>query len=134
MKFLPKIALVLTAAVSCAAGAATPLSPQADQERRDRNREEALAAYHASAEGRSYSSNAAYHDDSVTGKVKHAEDKAVAKTEHAGHTVAEDTRHATKPVRDFTHRQLNKSREFEARQNQRYGKAPASDDHGDAIK
>jgi Ni/Co efflux regulator RcnB len=140
MKFLPKIVLVMTAAVSCAAGAATPLSPQADQERRDRNREEALAAYHASPEGRSYGSNASYssnsgyRDDSVKGKVKHAEDTVVTKTKHAGHTVATETRKATKPVRDFTHRQLNKSRDFEARQNQKYGKASAQADHGDAIK
>jgi Ni/Co efflux regulator RcnB len=140
MKFLPKIALVLTAAASCAAGAATPLSAQADQERRDRNREEALAAYHASPEDRSYgsnasySSNSSYRDDSVTGKVKHAEDAVVTKTKEAGHTVATETRKVTKPVRDFTHRELNKSREFEARQNQKYGKAPAPAEHGDAIK
>ena len=125
MKFLPKIVLVLTAAASCAAGAATALTPQADQERRDRNREEALAAYHASPEGRSYSSNSGYRDDSVKGKVKHAEDTVVTKTKEAGNTVAAKTNQATKPVRDFTHRQLNKSREFEARQNQQYGKAPA---------
>ena len=98
MKFLPKIVLVLTAAASCAAGAATPLSPQADQERRDRNREEALAAYHASPEGRSYSSNASYNgngtyrDDSVKGKVKHAEDSVVTTTKEAGHTVADEDR------------------------------------------
>jgi Ni/Co efflux regulator RcnB len=133
MKFLPKIVLVLTAAASCAAGAATALTPQADQERRDRNREEALAAYHASPEGRSYG-NASYHDDSVTAKVKHAEDDVVTKTKQAGNTVAAKTDQATKPVRDFTHRQLDKSREFEARQNQRYGKAPAPEAHGDAAK
>ena len=48
--------------------------------------------------------------------------------------MAAKTSQATKPVRDFTHRQLNKSREFEARQNQKYGKAPAQAEHGDAIK
>ena len=52
MKFLPKIVLVLTAAASCAAGAASALTPEQDQARRDRNREEALAAYHASAQSR----------------------------------------------------------------------------------
>ena len=140
MKFLPKIVLVLTAAASCAAGAATPLSPQADQERRDRNREEALAAYHSSPQGRSYSSSASYNsngsyrDDSVKGKVKHAEDTVVTNTKQATNTVATKTKQATKPVRDFTHRQLNKARDFEARENARYGKAPASADHGDAIK
>ena len=133
MKFLPKIALVLTAAASCAAGAAT-LTPQADQERRARNNEEALAAYRASPEGRSYTSNTSYRDDSVKGKVQRAEDTAVTKTKEVGNTVAAKTSQATKPVRDFTHRQLNKSRDFEARQNQKYGKAPAQAEHGDAIK
>jgi Tfp pilus assembly protein PilP len=46
MKSSPKLVLALLAAVSCAAGAET-YSSQADQARRERNREEALANYRA---------------------------------------------------------------------------------------
>ena len=46
MKTSPKLVLALLAAVSCAAGAET-YSSQADQARRERNREEALANYRA---------------------------------------------------------------------------------------
>ena len=46
MKTSPKLVLALLAAVSCAAGAET-YSSQADQARRERNREEALAHYRA---------------------------------------------------------------------------------------
>ena len=46
MKTSPKLVLALLAAVSCAAGADT-YSSQADQARRERNREEALASYRA---------------------------------------------------------------------------------------
>ena len=46
MKTLPKLVLALLETASCAAGADT-YSSQADQARRDRNREEALANYRA---------------------------------------------------------------------------------------
>jgi hypothetical protein len=117
MKFLPKLALILTTAASCAAGAAT-LTPQADQERRDRNNEEALAAYRASPE-----SHGAYDDNSVTGKAK-----------HASKTVSAEASKATKPVRDFTHRQLDKSRAFEARQNAKYGMTATPNKNGETLK
>jgi Ni/Co efflux regulator RcnB len=126
MKFLPKIVLVLTAAASCAAGAASVLSPQADQERRDRNREEALAAYHASPASRGYSDDTTYRDD----------DSVTSKAKHAGHTVKMKTEQTTRPVRNFTHRQLNKMRAFSERQDERYGKPTTSapNPHGDEMK
>src|SRR4051812_29761639 len=47
MKTLPKIALALSAFAAVGASAQTFYSGQADQERRERNREEALSAYHS---------------------------------------------------------------------------------------
>src|SRR3954451_14672737 len=46
MKTMPRIALALSAFAAVGAGAQTFYSGQADQDRRERNREEALAAYH----------------------------------------------------------------------------------------
>jgi hypothetical protein len=142
MKFLPKIVLVLTAAASCAAGAASVLTPEQDQARRDRNREEALAAYHASAQSRGDSavysgsakmSHTTHTDTGWKAKTQHAEDKVQADAASAGHTVATKTDKATKPVRDFTHHELNKLRDFSARQDAHYGKT-AANQNGDAVK
>jgi hypothetical protein len=144
MKFLPKIVLVLTAATSCAAGAASALTPEQDQARRDRNREEALTAYHASAQSRgdstAYSgsgsakmSHTAHTDNGWKAKTQHAEDKVQADAASAGHTVATKTDKATKPVRDFTHHELNQLRDFSARQDAHYGKT-TSNQNGDTVK
>ena len=75
MKNSAKLVLAALALASCAAGAETVYSGQADQERRDRNREEALANYRAHAKTDRQSADS---------KVQRAENS----TKHAAHEVA----------------------------------------------
>jgi hypothetical protein len=104
MKFLPQLVLVLTAVASGAAGAQAAMSDQADQDRRARNREEALANYHANADRSS------------------------------GDTVRERTHKTAQSVRGFTHRQAQKARNFSDRQNRRYGTNTKPNPHPEGGK
>lgn len=107
MKILPTLVLVLTAAATCAAGAETSFSSQADQERRDRNREEALEHYRA-ANGTA--------DDRAAPRETLRE-----RTHDTAETVRAKTHRTAQSVRHFTHRQAEKARDFSDRQNARYG-------------
>lgn len=121
MKILPKLALTLVALASGAAGAATVYSGQADQERRDRNREEALAAYHASP---------GYSDERTT-------DRDGRTVREKTHHVAQETRWKThktaQTVRGFTHRQADKVRDFTDRENARHGVSSSKNDVGESA-
>lgn len=111
MKILPKLALTLVALASGIAGAAT-LSSQTDQERRDRNREEALAAYHSSPQ---YDADRSVDRDNRTLREK---------SHHAAQTVRAKTHTSAQKVRGFTHRQAEKVRDFTDKENAKYGASP----------
>ena len=100
MNAFTKIALTLATVGSCVAASAQTYDSQADQERRARNRDEAVAAWERQHNGRS---EAAY-------------------TEHDTHhaSVREKTHEEASKTRSFTHRQLNKLRRFSDRQNARF--------------
>ena len=109
MNILPKLALTLVALASGAAGAATVYSSQADQERRDRNREEALAAYHASP-------------GSMDERTTDSDHRTLReKTHHAAQETRAKTHKTAQTVRGFTHRQAEKVRDFTDRENAKYG-------------
>ena len=95
MKTSPKLVLALLAAVSCAAGAET-YSSQADQARRERNREEVMAKH-------GLDNSATYRSDSTTHRV---EEKKTLKSE---------TNRAVAATKNFGHRTADKMREFGAK-------------------
>jgi len=100
MNALTKIALTLATVGSCAAASAQTYDSQADQERRARNRDEAIAAWEHQ---RDRHRDVAYDD----------------RAEH--HTSAREKTHAeASKTRSFTHRQLNKLRHFSDRQEARF--------------
>ncbi|MEP7301280.1 MAG: hypothetical protein ABI699_07105 [Caldimonas sp.] len=102
MKSIVRIAFALTTLAACAAASAEPYD-QADQERRARNREEAIAK----------------HGDSRVSYQAGSEERT---------TLREKTHRAADKTRSFTHRQAEKMRRFGERQNRRYGTpAPAID-------
>lgn len=103
MKFLSTLVLVLTAAASGMAGAATYNS---DQDRRDQNREEALSKWRADHGELAASSSST---DSRT----------------RGSSLREKTREGAASVRNFTHRQAETARRFSERQDRRMGKQHA---------
>ncbi|MGZ8259626.1 MAG: hypothetical protein ACXWUL_03635 [Caldimonas sp.] len=104
MKILPKIALALSAFAVVGASAQTVHSGQADQDRRDRNREEALAKHR-------------------TGGATAAEDRSTVREK--GHRAAQATRgvaHKTADaVRRAGHATAEKAREITDRTNAKFG-------------
>jgi hypothetical protein len=131
MKFLPKLALATTAFLACTVGAQAALSDQADQERRDRNREEALAAYRAQNGG----TTAPRGDRTLRGKAHDTAETVRDKAHDTADTVRGKTHRTAQNVRGFTHRQAEKTRDFGARHGARRGMAntepPA---HGEGMK
>jgi hypothetical protein len=122
MKIPSKIALALSAFAVVGASAQTIYSGQADQERRERNREEALAAYRAehgtAADARTSRETARERTHDVARKAR-----------HEGHEVAESTRRVThksaNAVRRAGHKTAEKAREVTDRANAKFG-APAN--------
>ena len=119
MKTSPKLVLaLLAAAVSCAVGAET-YSSQADQARRERNREEALANYRAGH----------------TTAREEAHDVAQS-ARHAGHEVAESSRHVAHKTADegrhVGHKVAVKARETTAKADAKFGTVEQKDAHGEA--
>jgi len=100
MNAFTKIALTLATVGSCVAASAQSYDSQADQDRRARNRDEAVAAWERQHNGRS---DVAYTDRD---------------THHA--SVREKTHEEASKTRSFTHRQLNKMRSFSDRQNAKF--------------
>ena len=118
MKSISKLVIALATLGSCAVATAQPYG-QADQERRERNREEAIAHYERmqrdagdsrSMHGRSMHST---RDGTVREDARDAKDNVRSKT----HDAAQSTR-------SFTHRQLNKVRNFGERQQRKYPNRP----------
>ena len=118
MKTLPKLALALLATASCAAGADT-YSSQADQARRDRNREEALAHYRAG------NTTARQETHEVAQSARQAGHKVAEESRHVGHEVAEGSRQAG-------HKVAVKARDTTARVDAKYGTVQKKDGHGEA--
>jgi len=99
MKTASKLVLALVATASC--GLAAAQSDLSDQQRRERNREEAIAKWE---QQRSNGATARRDDGSIG----------------ANKSVQENTRHAATKTRSFTHRQLQKMRRFGERQEARH--------------
>ena len=118
MKTSPKLVLALLAAVSCAAGADT-YSSQADQARRERNREEALASYRA---GNTTARQEAH--------------EVAQSARHAGHEVAESSRNVAHKTanegRRVGHNVAVKARDTTAKADAKFGTVEKKDAHGEA--
>ena len=112
MKIPSKIALALSAFAVVGASAQTVYSGQSDQERRERNREEALANYRAGS-------------TSTSSTVRRETHEAAQATRRGAHRVAESTRHAThksaNAVRRAGHKTAEKAREVSAKANAKVG-------------
>ncbi len=102
MKSFNKFVLGALALGSCAIAVAQPYGA-ADQERRDRNREELIARHERMGETHS----------SVKQEVREGADTVTDKTRRAGHKAA-----------SFTRRQLGKVRNFGERQQAKFPPAP----------
>lgn len=117
MKTSPKLVLALLAAVSCAAGAET-YSSQADQARRERNREEALANYRA---GHMTAREEAHEAANSARRGAH---KVADEGRHVGHEVASESRHVG-------HKVAVKARDTTARADAKFGTVPKKDATGE---
>ena len=128
MKKSAKLVFAALALASCAAGAETYYNGQSDQERRDRNREEALANYRAGTSTTSADSKA----HRVENSTKHAAHEVAESTRHVSHEVAESTRHAThktaEAARRVGHKTAQEARDITARADAKFGAVP----HGKA--
>ena len=118
MKTTPKLVLALLAAVSCAAGAET-YSSQADQARRERNREEALANYRA---GHTTARQEAHE---VAQSARHGTHKVAESTRDVAHKAANEGRHVG-------HKVAVEARESTARADAKFGTVEKKDAHGEA--
>lgn len=130
MKTSPKLVLALLAAVSCAAGAET-YSSQADQARRERNREEALADYRAGhttarAEAHEAANAARRGGHKVAESTREAGHKVANEGRHVGHKVAEESR-------SVGHTVAVKARDTTARADAKFGTVEKKDPHGEAA-
>jgi len=118
MKTSPKLVLALLAVVSCAASAET-YSSQADQARRERNREEALASYRA---GNTTARQEAH--------------EVAQSARHAGHEVAESSRNVAHKTanegRRVGHKVAVKARDTTAKADAKFGTVEKKDAHGEA--
>ena len=107
MNIVSKLVIALAAASTGGLAIASDLS--SDQQRRERNREEAIANWQRQQAGQD--TMADRHDRYATER-------------HEAHpsshrSVQEDTKVASQKTRSFTHRQLEKVRDFSARQEAR---------------
>ena len=125
MKNSAKLVLAALAVVSCAAGAETSYSAQSNQERRDRNREEALANYRANTATSTTSAQRRQSADTKAHGVEHS-------TKQAAHEVAESTRNVThksaNAVRSAGHKTAEGARDVTAKTDAKFGAVP----HGKA--
>jgi len=130
MKTSPKLVLALLAAVSCAAGAET-YSSQADQARRERNREEALANYRA---GHTTARQEAHE---VAQSARHGGHKVAESSREVGHEVASESRHVGHKVanesRSVGHKVAVQARETTAKTESKFAPVEKKDPHGEAA-
>jgi hypothetical protein len=130
MRTMPKIVIALSAFAAIGASAQTVYSGQADQERRERNREEALSHYR---DGTTNSTSAAEERERAREKTHEAAQSARRGT----HRVAESTRRVThksaNAVRRVGHKAAVEARESTARVNAKYGPTVARKGRGEAM-
>jgi hypothetical protein len=115
-----KLVLALTAFAAVGASAQTVYSGQADQDRRERNREEALAAQR----GNTTSMTTAERKEAAREKTH----EVAQSTRRGAHKVAESTRRVThrsaSAVRRAGHKPAVKARDVTDRANAKFGAAP----------
>ena len=109
MKVFSRIVLAIVAAGSCAAASAQ-LSDAADQERRARNREEAIANYERMQQRGDMQRSDMRRERTYDDKHRRHDDKTVGQRIDQG----------TQATKGFTHRTLNKMRNFGERQNSKH--------------
>lgn len=102
MKVLPKLVLVLSAAAACSVSAQTVYSGQADQARRERNREEALQNYRA---GRPATTTTTTTYDTMPADRRSTTMRE--KTHNAAESVRSGTHKAANAARRVTHKSAN---------------------------
>ena len=126
MKIMPKIVLALTAFAAIGASAQTVYSGQSDQERRERNREEAIANYRAD------SGTTTTRRETVREEARDAKDKV----RHGAHKVANSTRRVAHKTanegRRVGHKIAVKARETTARADAKFGTVEKKDAKGEA--
>jgi hypothetical protein len=124
MKTSPKLVFALLALASCAAGAETYYSGQADQERRDRNREEALQNYHAD-NGSASTTTRTRRDRDTLREDTH---EGAQKVRRGTHEVADSTRRVSHKTanagRRIGHKTAVKAREITNRAEAKFGPSP----------
>jgi hypothetical protein len=127
MKNMHKIAIALGAFATLGASAQTVYSGQADQERRERNREEALAHYRGEATTTT--------DRKET--VREKTHEMARSTRHGAHEVADSTRRvahkSANAVRRVGHKTAAKARDITDRTNAKFGTAPKGDANPEGI-
>lgn len=131
MKTSPRLVLALLAVASCAASAQTIYSGQADQDRRERNREEALEHYHA---GSTTTTQPMTHDRRESAREETHE--AAQKMRHGAHKAAEKTRRAAHKTanesRRVGHKIAEKARDTTASADAKFGTVKKKGGHGEA--
>jgi hypothetical protein len=138
MKIMPKIVLALTAFAAIGASAQTVYSGQADQDRRDRNREEALANYRAGSTDTTASSRHTVREDArdVKDRVREDAREVKEKVRHGTHKAANSTRRAAHKTanegRRVGHKIAVKARETTARADAKFGTVEKKDAKGEA--
>jgi Ni/Co efflux regulator RcnB len=115
MKVLSRIVLAIVAAGSCAAATAQ-LSDAADQERRARNREEAIANYERMQQRGDMQRGDTHRSD------MHRDRTHDDRHRHGDKTVGQRIDQGTQATKGFTHRTLNKMRNFGERQSSKHPK------------
>jgi hypothetical protein len=132
MKNMPKIVLALTAFAAIGASAQTVYSGQADQERRERNREEALANYRANT-----TATAPMTTEERKHRVREKTHEAAQATRHGAHEVADSTRRvahkSANAVRRAGHKTAVKARDITDRTNAKFGTSPKGNANPEGI-
>jgi hypothetical protein len=132
MKNMHKIVLALGAFAAFGASAQTVYSGQADQERRDRNREEALSHYRGDAS--TTNSTSTYER---RGSAREKTHEVAQSTRHGAHEVADSTRRVThrsaNAVRRVGHKTAEKARDITDRTNAKFGSSPKGNANPEGI-
>ncbi|MEO8310045.1 MAG: hypothetical protein ABI520_02640 [Caldimonas sp.] len=137
MKIMPRIVLALTAFAAIGASAQTVYSGQSDQERRERNREEALANYRADT-GTTTTRRETVREEAREAKDRVREDTREArdKVRRGAHKVANSTRRVAHKTanegRRVGHKIAVKARETTARADAKFGTVDKKDAKGEA--
>ena len=116
MKAIAKIALALATAGTCV-GALADTAYDRDQERRARNREEAIANWERMQADRTYDRR---YDDRDEYREHHDHRTVGQKIEHAGHKTEHFVQREGHKAENFTERQMDKVRRFGERQQDKF--------------